>query len=169
MNFDDCICAHAFSFVPKLSYALDSELVCFDAVVFQGTWKWQYLKVWQINNQVEARVVWQSCVSFSVTSSSPHSKCFIVQLPFFVSLCSGVSAPRSRVLFHCKVAFISLTVWTACQVRPLFAFSLCSEVSVAHGRAALSRQVSGLSPIFSDFLFLRWLEGSSRTALGICG
>ena len=23
-----------FSFVPKLSYALDSELVCFDAVVF---------------------------------------------------------------------------------------------------------------------------------------
>ena len=33
-------------FVPKFSYALDSELVCFDAVVFQGTWKWQYLKVW---------------------------------------------------------------------------------------------------------------------------
>ena len=51
MNFDNCICAHAekdysvFSFVPKLSYALDSELVCFDAVVFQVTWKWQYLSV----------------------------------------------------------------------------------------------------------------------------
>ena len=37
MNFDDCICAHAeYSvFVPKLSYALNSELFCFDAVVFQ--------------------------------------------------------------------------------------------------------------------------------------
>ena len=40
MNFDDCICAHAEGlpsvFVPKLSYALDLELVCFDAVVLQA-------------------------------------------------------------------------------------------------------------------------------------
>ena len=46
--------------------------------------------------------------SYSVTSSSPRSKCRIAELPFLISLSSGVSAPRSRVLFHCKVACLSL-------------------------------------------------------------
>ena len=46
--------------------------------------------------------------SYSVTSSSPRSKCCIAELPFLVSLSSGVSAPRSRVIFHCKVACLSL-------------------------------------------------------------
>ena len=46
--------------------------------------------------------------SYSVTSSSPRSKCRIAELPFLVSLSSGVSASRSRVLFHCEVACLSL-------------------------------------------------------------
>ena len=57
--------------------------------------------------------VWQSCVEiegYSVTASSPRSKCCIAELPFLVSLSSGDSALRSRVLFHCEVACLSLAV-----------------------------------------------------------
>ena len=49
--------------------------------------------------------VWQFCVEiegYSVTSSLPRSKCRIAKLPFFVSLTSGVSAPRSQVLSTVK-------------------------------------------------------------------
>ena len=38
--------------------------------------------------------MWQSCVELKVIpSSSPRSKCHIAELPFLVSLSSGVSAP----------------------------------------------------------------------------
>ena len=67
--------------------------------------------------------VWQFCVEiegYSVKSSLPHSKCRIAELLFLVSLSSGrVSAPRSRVLFHCEVACLSLAVWVACLARHL--------------------------------------------------
>ena len=33
------------------------------------------------------------------------------ELPFLVSLSSGVSAPHSLVLFHCEVACLLLTAW----------------------------------------------------------
>ena len=57
--------------------------------------------------------VWQFYVeieSYSVKSSLPRSICHIAELPFIVPLSSGVSAPRSRVLFHCEVAYRSLSV-----------------------------------------------------------
>ena len=55
----------------------------------------------------------QSCVEiegYSVPSSLPPSKCHIAELLFLVSLSSGVSAPHSRVLFHCEVACFSIAV-----------------------------------------------------------
>ena len=64
-------------------------------------------------NEWMGKCVWQSCIEiegYSVTSSSPHSKCRIAELLFLVSLSSGVSAPRSWVLFHCEVAYLSLAV-----------------------------------------------------------
>ena len=71
--------------------------------------------------------VWQSCVvieGYSITSSSPPSKCRITELPF-VSLSSGVSAPHSPVLFHCEVDCLSLTVWAMiCWTSNLSWYSL---------------------------------------------
>ena len=117
--------------------------------------------------------VWQSCVEiegYSVTSSSPRSKCRIAELPFLVSLSSGVSAPRSWVLFHCEVDCLSLAVWAVCLARPLslrFLAPLFWSLSAGDRRDVAL--VSGPSPIFSDFLFLPWLESSSRIGMGIHG
>ena len=63
--------------------------------------------------------VWQSCVEiegYSITSSSPRSKCRTAEL---LSSLLRVSAPCSRVLLHCEVACLSLAVWTVCLARPL--------------------------------------------------
>ena len=131
---------------------------------WQGTWRWQYPYVRIIASvgwkQIRSFLVawcsalkradmnewyaWQSCVGiegYSITSSSPPSKYHIAELPFLVSLSSGVSAPHSPVLFRCEVACLSLTVWAACLAwslsRRFFNLSLlCSAVSAT--RQALS-------------------------------
>ena len=87
---------------------------------------------------------------------------------FLVSLSSGVSAPRSWVLFHCEVACHSLAIIAACLARPLSLRFLGPLFRSLCSTRALSL-VSGPSPFFSDFLFLRKLESSSRTGMGIHG
>ena len=99
MDFDDMTFAHmlkdysVFSFIPRLSYAIWNWFV--SLLLFNRVHGNEYP---MYNNQcgMKARVVWQSCVSYSVTSSSPRSKCRIAELAFLVSLSSGISAPRHR-------------------------------------------------------------------------
>ena len=59
--------------------------------------------------------VWQSCVEiegYSVTAS--------FKVPYrWTSVRFSLLRPRSRVLFHCEVACLSLAVWTACLAWPL--------------------------------------------------
>ena len=102
--------------------------------------------------------VWQSCVQiegYSITSSSPRSKCRTAELLFFVPLSSG-----SQLVFTG-----TFTLWSSLS----FTSSLNSVPSTtplpSHSHSfvpkslwAASRRdlplISRPSPIFSDFLFL---------------
>ena len=102
-------------------------------------------------------------ISLSSGVSTVNLPCWLVLVHCnLVSLFSEVSAIILSCSFHCKLACLSLAVWTACLAQSL---SLCSTVSAAHQASSLSLLHHLRSS--TDFLLLCWFESSSRTALGI--
>ena len=110
MDFDDMAFAHmlkdysVFSF-PGLVMQFRTVFF-FDAVVYRP----YALRIITSVGWKQELCGMQSCVELKVIPSHLHRLVQSAVSLFLVSLSSGVSAPRSRVLFHCKVACLSLTV-----------------------------------------------------------
>ena len=104
-----------------------------------------------INEWME-KYMWGSPV-WKLKVIASHLHC-LLQSAVSLNLRSS-SAPRSRVLFHCEVAYLSLAVWAACLAWPLSLHFLAPwfrSLSVAARRDF--SLISGPSPISSDFMFL---------------
>ena len=106
----------------------------------QGTWRWEYpyvkcdriitsvlksgalllhgavqvslnpVSLGQMKGQVSMNKWGNICVAVLCRNRLVQLKCSTAELPFLVSFSSGVSAPCSRVLFHCEVTCLSLAV-----------------------------------------------------------